>query len=54
MIYIYVDMFDGAKVRKIGEICKKNDNYFINDKNDFINDNFDNLDNIYGATNMSP
>ena len=33
---------------------QENDKYFTNDKYDLLNDNFDNLDNIYGATNMSP
>ena len=42
-------MFDGTKVRKILEICKGNDKYFTNDKYDFINDNYDNLDNSFLA-----
>ena len=40
-------MFDGTKVQKILEICKKNDKYFINDKYDLINDNNDNKDNFF-------
>ena len=42
-------MIDGAKVQKIGEICKKNDKYFTIDKYDLIDDNYDNLDNFFLA-----
>ena len=42
-------MFDGTKVQKKLEICKGNDKYFTNDKYDFINDNYDNLDNSFLA-----
>ena len=40
-------MIDGTKVRKILEICKKNDKYFTIDKYDLIDDNYDNLDNFF-------
>ncbi len=42
-------MIDGAKVQKIGEICKKNDKYFTIDKYDLIDGNYDNLDNFFLA-----
>ena len=42
-------MIDGAKVQKIGEICKKNDKYFTIDKYDLIDDNYDNKDNFFLA-----
>ena len=42
-------MFVGTKVRKIGEICKKNDKYFTINKYDLIYDNYDNLDNFFLA-----